>query len=441
MSKIAIIGAGSHVFTANLVKDILSHPEHGSFTISLMDLNHERLDLVTSYSKNIVKQHQLNATIESTSDRRAALEGADYVVVTIRVGGLEANRVDVEIPAKYGIIQGVGDTIGPGGVFYGMRQIPVLLDICHDMEELCPDALLLNYSNPMAMICWAVNRYTKIRNIGLCHSVQSTSAELARYLGAKLEDVAYWVAGINHMAWFLKLRLNGRDAYPILRERFKDTGLYTRPDAHWAGADIVRAEIFKAFGYFVTESSQHMSEYVPYFRKRPDLLERYKLVYRLETTDEMTKSREKRDAEMRKVAINGEKVPLDRSREYCSYIINSIETGLPRRVNVNVNNSGLITNLPNGCCVEVPCMVDDVGVHPLYVGDLPPQCASLNRTNINVQEMGVLAAVENDKNAALQAILLDPLTSSILTIDETRKMVEEMFDAEKTYLKDRARMK
>ncbi|MCX6654064.1 MAG: alpha-glucosidase/alpha-galactosidase [Candidatus Bathyarchaeota archaeon] len=441
MSKIAIIGAGSHVFTANLVKDILSHPEHRSFTISLMDLNHERLDLVTSYSKNLVKQHGLNATIESTSDRRAALEGADYVVVTIRVGGLEANKVDIEIPAKYGIIQGVGDTIGPGGVFYGMRQIPVLLDICHDMEELCPDALLLNYSNPMAMICWAVNRYTKIRNIGLCHSVQSTSAELARYLGAKLEDVTYWVAGINHMAWFLKLRLNGRDAYPILREKFKDADLYTRPDAHWAGADIVRAEIFKAFGYFVTESSQHMSEYVPYFRKRPDFLERYKLVYRLESTNEMTKSREKRDAEMRKVAINGEKIPLDRSREYCSYIINSIETGLPRRVNVNVNNLGLITNLPNGCCVEIPCMVDDIGVHPLYVGDLPPQCASLNRTNINVQELGVLAAVENDKNAALQAILLDPLTSSLLTIDETRKMVEEMFNAEKIYLNNRARTK
>jgi alpha-galactosidase len=441
LSKIAIIGAGSHVFTANLVKDILSYPEHRSFTISLMDLNPERLDLVASYSKNLVKQHGLNATIESTSDRRVALEGADYVVVTIRVGGLEANRLDIEIPAKYGVIQGVGDTIGPGGVFYGMRQIPVLLDICHDMEELCPDALLLNYSNPMAIICWAVNRYTKIRNIGLCHSVQSTSAELARYLGAKLEDVTYWVAGINHMAWFLELRLNGRDAYPILRERFKDTGLYTRPDAHWAGADIVRAEIFKAFGYFVTESSQHMSEYVPYFRKRPDFLERYKLVYRLESTNEMTKSREKRDAEMRKVAINGEKIPLDRSREYCSYIINSIETGLPRRVNVNVDNLGLITNLPNGCCVEAPCMVDDVGVHPLYVGDLPPQCASLNRTNINVQEMGVLAAVENDKNAALQAILLDPLTSSILTIDETRKMVEEMFDAEKTYLNNRARTK
>ena len=434
MSKIAIIGAGSHVFTANLVKDILSHPEHRSFTISLMDLNPERLDLVTSYSKNLVKQHGLNATIESTSDRRAALEGADYVVVTIRVGGLEANRLDIEIPAKYGVIQGVGDTIGPGGVFYGMRQIPVLLDICHDMEELCPDALLLNYSNPMAMICWAVNRYTKIRNIGLCHSVQSTSAELARYLGAKLEDVTYWVAGINHMAWFLELRLKGRDAYPILRERFEDPSLYARPDAHWAGADIARAEIFKAFGYFVTESSQHMSEYVPYFRKRPDLLERYKLVYRLESTNEMTKFRDKRDAEMRKVAINGEKVPLDRSREYCSYIINSIETGLPRRVNVNVNNGGLITNLPHGCCVEVPCMVDDVGVHPLYVGDLPPQCASLNRTNINVQELGVLAAVENDKNAALQAILLDPLTSSILTIDETRKMVEEMFDVEKIYL-------
>ena len=434
MSKIAIIGAGSHVFTANLVKDVLSYPEHRSFTISLMDPNAERLDLVTAYSKNLVKQHGFETAIESTSNRRAALEGADYVVVSIRAGGFDANRLDVEIPTKYGIIQGVGDTIGPGGVFYGMRQIPVLLDVCHDMEELCPDAWLLNYSNPMAMICWAVNRYTRIKNVGLCHSVQGSSSELARYLGAKLEDISYWVAGINHMAWFLELKWSGRDAYPALRERFKDTSLYTRPDAHWAGADIVRVEIFKTFGYFVTESSQHMSEYVPYFRKRPEFLERYKLVYRLDATNEMTKLRERRDEEMKRIVLYGEKVSLERSREYCSYIINSIETGSPRRVNVNVENKGLITNLPRGCCVEVPCLVDGSGVHPLYVGDLPPQCASLNRTNINVQELGVLASVEKDKDAALQAILLDPLTSSILTINETRNMVEEMFDAEKTYL-------
>jgi alpha-galactosidase len=434
LKKIAIIGAGSHVFTANLVKDILSYPEHRPFTISLMDPNTERLDLVAAYSKNLVKQHGFETTIESTSDRRTALEGADYVVITIRVGGFDANRLDVEIPAKYGIIQGVGDTIGPGGVFYGMRQIPVILDICHDMEELCPDAWLLNYSNPMAMICWAVNRFTRVKNVGLCHSVQSSSSELARYLGAKLEDISYWVAGINHMAWFLELKWCGKDAYPALRERFKDPGVYTRPDAHWAGADIVRVEIFKAFGYFVTESSQHMSEYVPYFRKRPELLENYKLVYRIETTSEMTELRTSQDEEMKRIVLKREKIPVKRSQEYCSYIINSIETGLPRRVNVNVENKGLITNLPLGCCVEVPCLVDDGGVHPLHVGDLPPQCASLNRTNISVQELGVLASVEKDEDAALQAILLDPLTSSILTIDETRSMVKEMFDAEKTYL-------
>lgn len=434
MSKIAVIGAGSHVFTANIVKDILSYPEHRDFTITLMDPNAERLDLITAYTRNLVTQHGFETAVESTGDRRAALEGADYVVVSIRAGGFEANRLDVEIPAKYGIVQGVGDTIGPGGVFYGMRQIPVVLDICHDMEELCPDAWLLNYSNPMAMICWAVNRYTRIKNVGMCHSVQSSSSELARYLGAKLEDISYWVAGINHMAWFLELKWGGKDAYPVLRERFMDASLYSRPDAHWAGADIVRVEIFKAFGYFVTESSQHMSEYVPYFRKRPELLENYRLVYRIETTGWMTRLRTSQDEEMRRIVLNREKVPIERSREYCSYIINSIETGLPRRVNVNVENKGLITNLPRGCCVEVPCLVDDGGVHPSYVGDLPPQCASLNRTNINVQELGVLASVERDRDAALQAILLDPLTSSILTIDETRNMVNEMFDAEKTYL-------
>ncbi|HDN63180.1 MAG TPA: alpha-glucosidase/alpha-galactosidase [Candidatus Bathyarchaeota archaeon] len=434
MTKIALIGAGSHVFARRLITDFLSYPELRESTISLMDIDEEALALTTAFAKKVVEQHGFKTKIESTLNRREALEGADYVIVSIRVGGTEANKLDLMIPAKYGVKQGIGDTVGPGGVFYALRHIPVILDICYDMEELCPDALLINYTNPMAMICWAVNDYTRIRNVGLCHSVQGTAAELARYLGAPVEELSYWVAGINHMAWFLELKWRGRDAYPILRERFKDPEVYSRPDAHWAGADIVRVEIFKAFGYFNTESSQHMSEYVPYFRKRPELFERFKLDSPLERLEKMEEKRKRREEELRELLRENREIPIKRSREYCSEIIYAMETGVPCRINGNVKNDGLITNLLRGCCVEVPCFVDKNGIHPCYVGDLPPQCAALNRTNINVQELGVKAAVEKDKTLAFQAILVDPLTSAVLTIDETWRMVNEMFEAEKEFL-------
>jgi len=434
LTKIALIGAGSHVFARRLITDFLSYPELRESTISLMDIDEEGLALTTAFAKRVVEQHGFKTKIESTLNRREALEGADYVIVSIRVGGTEANKLDLMIPAKYGVKQGIGDTVGPGGVFYALRHIPVILDICYDMEELCPDALLINYTNPMAMICWAVNDYTRIRNVGLCHSVQGTAAELARYLGAPVEELSYWVAGINHMAWFLELKWRGRDAYPILRERFKDPEVYSRPDAHWAGADIVRVEIFKAFGYFNTESSQHMSEYVPYFRKRPELFERFKLDSPLERLEKMEEKRKRREEELRELLRENREIPIKRSREYCSEIIYAMETGIPCRINGNVKNDGLITNLLRGCCVEVPCFVDKNGIHPCYVGDLPPQCAALNRTNINVQELGVKAAVEKDKTLAFQAILVDPLTSAVLTIDETWRMVNEMFEAEKKFL-------
>jgi alpha-galactosidase len=434
MSKFVIIGAGSHVFSRNLITDLLSFPELRDSTIALMDIDERRLGLMKAFADKLISQHGLKTKVESTTDRRSALEGADYVIVSIRVGGYEANKLDIGIPAKYGIRQGVGDTIGPGGVFYGLRHIPVLLDICRDMEDICPEALLINYTNPMAMICWAMNDYASIRNVGLCHSVQGTAAELARYLGAPPEEISYWVAGINHMAWFLELKLRGEDAYPLLRRRFEDPGVYSRPDAHWAGADIVRAEVFKAFGYFNTESSQHMSEYVPYFRKRPELLEKYKLTDRAAKLEEMDKWGMKEYEELMAMLKRDQELPIRRSGEYCSYIIHSMETGTPYRINANVKNNGLITNLPDSCCVEVPCLVDGSGINPCYVGDLPPQCAALNRTNINVQELGVRAAIEKDKTLCLQAILLDPLTSAILTIDETRQMVDEMFKSEEKYL-------
>jgi len=395
MVKIVIIGAGNHVFSRRLITDILSYPELRDSTISLMDIDQERLDLITAFAKRLVEQYGFKTRIESTMNRRVTLEGADYVIVSIRVDGLEAYKLDLE---------------GPGGVFYGLRHIPTILDICYNMEDLCPEAWLINYTNPMAMMCWAIKD------------------------GAPVDELSYWVAGINHMAWFLELKWRGQDAYPILREKFKDPSVYMREDAHWAGADIVRVKIFKAFGYFNTESSQHMSEYVPYFRKRPELLKRFKLIDPVERLDRMEKNRIKQDEELKILVAKGHKFPLERSRECCSYIIHSIETRVPRRINGNVKNSGLITNLPYGCCVEVPCLIDKRGIHPCYVGDLPPQCAALNRTNINVQELAVKAAVEKDRTLAFQAILVDPLTSAVLTIDEIQRMVEEMFKAEAKYL-------
>ena len=432
--KITLIGAGSHVFAKTIITDLLSYPELRDSTIALMDIDEERLKITRRFAEKLIKQHRFKTRIESTTNRREALDGADYVVVSIRVGGTAATRLDLEIPAKYGVEQAVGDTIGPGGVFYGLKHIPVILEICHDMEDLCPEAWLLNYTNPMAMICWAVNDYTNVKCVGLCHSVQGTARDLARYIGAPVEEVRYWVAGINHMAWFLEFRWRGRDAYPILRERLKDVTPENASDL--TALDLVRIEIFKAFGYFNTESSQHMSEYVPYFRKRPDLIKRFRLILSSERLDRFERWRAKRDEQILHLIESDEIIPVKRSREYCSQIIHSIETDTPSRINANVKNTGLITNLPQGCCVEVPCLVDGLGIHPCYVGDLPPQCAALNRTNINVQELGVKAAVYRDKELAFQAILLDPLTSSILSIEEIRRMVDEMFEAERKYLPD-----
>ena len=433
MAKIVLIGAGSHVFSQNLITDILSYPELRDSSIALMDIAQEPLELITAFANKIVKQHGFSTKIESTKNRQEALQGADYVINTIQVGGLKAMFTDKEIIDKAGVDEAVADTIGPGGVFYGARNVPVILDICRDMQEFCPDAWLLNYSNPMAIITWAINDYTRVKTIGLCHSVPHTAIQLAKYLEVPKEEVSYWVAGINHMAWFLELKWQGKDAYPLLREKLKDYAVYSAADAHWAGPDVVRTEIFKAFGYFVTESSVHMSTYVPYFRKRPELIDKFKL--NTLTFTQWTESRKKQDAEFKSKLNSDEKIPLNPSVEYGSIIIHSMETGKPSRINANVKNKGLITNLPEGCGVEVPCLVDKEGLHPCYVGDLPPQLAGLNRTNVSVQELAVRGIVEKDKTKIFQSILLDPLTGAMLTIDETHQMVDELFKAGKEYMK------
>jgi alpha-galactosidase len=434
MAKIVIIGAGSHTFSRHLITDVLTFPELRDSTISLMDVAQEPLDLMTAFAKKLVEQNGFKTKIESTTNRRQALAGADYVFVTIRVGKYQ-QPLPKSPTAFYGVELGRGDTIGAGGVFYGARHVPVLLDICRDMEELCPNAWLFNYTNPMAIISWAVSDYTRIKNVGLCHSVPNTSAQLATYMGVPYDEVSYWVAGINHMAWFLDLKWRGKDAYPLLREKLQDPAIYSGPEAHWAGPDVVRAEIFKAFGYFVTESSIHMGGYVPYFKKRPDLIAKFKLD---EKSGEVVRTKRAiRDQELTKLPQqlrDNVKFPLVHSTEYGSIIIHSLETGKPSVFNGNVKNKGLITNLPEGCCVEVPCLADKEGIHPCFVGDLPAQLAALNRTNINVQELAVRGIVEKDKTKIFQSILLDPLTGALLTIDETRQLVDELFLEHKEYM-------
>jgi alpha-galactosidase len=430
MAKIVLIGAGSHTFARHLITDIVSYPELRDNTITLMDIAREPLDLITAFAKTLMKQNKYNTKIESTTDRHEALDGADYVFTTIKVGG----RPPIKSPsptAFHGVELSRGDTVGAGGVFYGARQLPVIIDICHDIEKLCPDAWLLNYCNPMAIITWGINDYTRVKTVGLCHSVQGTSGQLAKYMGVAPEEVSYWVAGINHMAWFLELKYRGKDAYPLLREKFNDPAVYSAPDAHYAGPDIARVEIFKAFGYFVTESSRHMASFVPYFKKNPELIEKFKLGDAPPGNERTVKQ----DDDLKQQLADNFVFPTAHSGEYGSKIIRAMETGIPLRVNTNVMNKGLITNLPQGCCVEVPCLVDKQGVSPCYIGDLPPQLAALNRSNIAVQELAIRGIMEKDKTKIFHSILLDPLTSAVTTIDETKQMVDELFKVQKQYLK------
>jgi alpha-galactosidase len=424
MPKIALIGAGSVVFARRLMADILSFPELQDCTISLMDIDAGRLDMIRQLADLMVEQHGLPTRVEATQDRRRALDGADYVIIMFQVGGLAMYQQDVLIPRRYGIDQTVGDTLGPGGVFRGLRTVPVLLDLCRDMQELCPNALLINYANPMAINCWAVSEATSIRNVGLCHSVQGTSEQLARYIGVPYDEVSYWVAGINHMAWFLEFRRGEEDLYPRLREVANDPTF---------DRDRVRFEVMRQFGYFVTESSHHMSEYLPYFRQSPGLIMQFDSP-RWDYLDLCMNLWQKHYAQIESEIADRTVVPLERSHEYGAFIIHGLETGTPYRINGNVANTGLITNLPQGSCVEVPCLVDASGLRPCHVGDLPEQLAALNRTNINVQALAVRAALTGDREAAFHAVALDPLTSAMLDLRRIRQMVDELFEAEKDYL-------
>jgi alpha-galactosidase len=421
MPKIAFVGAGSAVFTRNLVGDILSLPElRDSTTFALMDIDAERLKTAEIVTGRLVEAHGASSRVEATSNRRAALDGADYVVTSFQVGGYKPSTViDFEVPKRYGLRQTIADTLGVGGIMRGLRTIPVLLDVCRDLEELSPDALLLNYVNPMAMLCWAVAEATSIRTVGLCHSVQHTAAELARDLG--VDDVDYHVAGINHLAFFLTLERDGEDLYPALRE-------VTPPDDN-----RVRYELLKRFGYFVTESSEHFSEYVPWFIKagREDLIERFNI-----PLDEYPRRCERQIGEseaLRDQLEGGGALRTGRSAEYGADIIGACETGERFVFNGNVPNRFqeglLIDNLPADCCVEVPCVANRQGIEPQPVGALPRQLAALMQTNVNVQGLTVEAALTGRREAIHQAAMLDPHTAAELSLDEIAALVDDLLEA------------
>lgn len=440
MPKIALIGAGSATFSRRLLADFLSWPELQSAELALMDVNAERLDLIEALARRMVETKGVDALVTATTDRGAALDGADYVISTLAIGyAYEPDRPDVAIPEKYGLHQTVADTIGVGGVFRYLRTMPAMLEIGQDMLRRCPKALWLNYVNPMNMIMWTIGEALPgLRNVGLCHSVQGTAERLAGFVGVPHEELAYWVAGINHQAWFLQLRhgtYRGEDLYPRLREAMGDPETYDK--------DRVRFEVMRHFGYFVTESSRHMSEYVPWFRRTAADRERYSPApARAGTVGAngagqlaSVPTRREQVWDSIKQQIAGEApVDLKRSREYCSYIVRAVEANAPFRFNGNVPNTGLITNLPPGCNVEVPIFVDGAGLHPCFVGDLPSQLAAINRTNVNVQELAVKGFLQRDRQAIHQACAVDPLAAATTSLEDVRAMVDELFDANARWL-------
>jgi alpha-galactosidase len=469
VARIAFIGAGSTVFARNLLQDLFTFPELHDATIALMDINPERLADTEGVAKRLAAAAGAHPTIEATTDLRQALAGADYAINMIQVGGYRPSTViDFEIPTRYGLRQTIGDTLGIGGIMRALRTIPVMLDMARTMEEVCPDVLFLNYTNPMAMLCMAMNRATSIRTVGLCHSVHNTAAEIAHWLDVPFDEVNFICAGINHVAFMLRYERDGEDLYPALR-RF--AAEHREP-----GWERVRFELLRRFGYFVTESSEHFSEYVPWFIKpgREDLIQRFNIPldeyparcedqiadwadfrsallaadpdalprYREERHNELDGMDERRIAVVERedpalaatlraaaLARQQEEDEAGHSGEYGTLIIQSAETGEPRVIYGNIANAGLIANLPPTCAVEVPCLVDRNGVQPTRIGAIPAQLAALMQTNINVQELTVEAALTGNRDRVYQAAMLDPHTAAALDPEQIVALVDDLLAA------------
>ena len=427
MPKITFMGAGSTVFAKNVLGDSMMTPALAESEIALYDIDGTRLkesELMLNAINKGLGNHACIKTYLGVENRKEALRGANYVVNAIQVGGYEPCTVtDFEIPKKFGLKQTIADTLGIGGIFRALRTIPVLMDFAKDMEEVCPDAWFLNYTNPMAMLTGAMLRMTGVKTVGLCHSVQSCASHLLDMLGFGHDGTEEWkIAGINHQAWLLEIKKNGVDLYPEIKRR----ALEKNKEKH---SDMVRLELMRRFGYYVTESSEHSSEYTPWFikDKYPQNIEKYQI-----PLDEYPRRCIKQIADWkarREELTTKDVLEHTRTKEYASYIMEAMETGIPYKIGGNVLNTGLITNLPSNACVEVPCLVDKSGITPCFIGDLPEQCAALNRSNINVQLLTIEAARTHKKDYIYQAALMDPHTSSELDMDDTVKLCDALIEA------------
>ncbi len=447
MPKLTIIGAGSVSFTRQILSAALSYPALQDMHIALQDINSKTLDTTRRVIELMIAQSGLPATVSVHTNQYQALVGADFVICTVQVGGLEAWRIDRDVPKKYGVDQEVGDTLGPGGIFRGLRHIPVLVSILRDMEEVCPNALLMNYVNPLAPLVWAADRVSKVTCIGLCYGVAYTVTQLAGYLGvgpwiehpytnelwdallyaSVPEDLEFSFGGINHLCWILNFKYRGKDLYPEIRSLPSVPTVYE--------SDGVRCEMLKAFGWWCTENHWHMTDYVPYFRKNSETIDRF-LPRRwnlMDLVNERALLTEQKTCEILEGKLP---LPLRRNMLNAPRIMNAVTSGEPVRISGNLPNRGLIDNLPADCTVEVPITVDDNGLHPQAVGVLPAQCAALCRTNINVQELLVNGALSGDREAVKHACMLDPVTSAVCTLDQISAMTEELFEAQLHWLPD-----
>jgi alpha-galactosidase len=416
VARIAFVGAGSVVFTKNLLGDILWFPELADVEIALHDIDEERLETAAAMARWVASERGAAPRISTHADRRAALEGADYVINMVQIGGHEATLRDFELPARYGLRQTIADTLGIGGIFRTLRTAPHMLALGHELADLCPDAWLLNYTNPMAMLCWLVYAGTPTQKVvGLCHSVQGTTEDLAELVGVPVDEVTFLAAGVNHQAYLLRFEHDGESLYPRL-----DAAIEADPELQRR----VRVDLYRRLGYFQTESSEHAAEYVPWFMRRDDQLERLRI-----PLDEYVRRSEENLVEYARVrdALRaGERLPLERSHEYASLIVHAIETGEPQVIYGNVRNEGLVAGLPDGCCVEVPCLVDRTGIRPTAVPDYPPQLAALNRTYVNVCELTVRAVLEGRPEYVRHAAMLDPNASASLSLDEIAALCDDL---------------
>ncbi|UCG00059.1 MAG: alpha-galactosidase [Spirochaetaceae bacterium] len=452
--KIAFIGAGSIVFTRNLLSDIYLYPELKDSTIALMDVDQERLDMAKMVAEELKVERGCGAAIEAHLRLEEALRGADYVVNVVQIGGKESTRIDFDIPEKYGLKQTIADTHGICGMMRFLRTVPHLENLCRCMQELCPNAYLLNFTNPMSMCQWYIHSISDLQTIGLCHSVPGTIEELARYVEVPVEEINFLVAGINHMAWVLRFERKGNDLYPKLYQAMDDPEIWK-----W---DPVRFEIMRHFSYFVTESSEHMAEYVPYFIKDEETIRRLNIpireyVSRVELNERAFEAERayylKGKEEMKGVAGKmtreyyraqgkpdfdeiDEEESASQSREYAVQIIHALESGIPTTVYGIGPNKGTIASLPNDCMVDTPRYVDRSGVHPLVVGELPPQLAALILPQINMQRLAVKAALTREAKYIHYASLIDPLASSVLGMDQIHDLTEELMNAHRSYLPD-----